>query len=429
MSEWVNQVEQHPIHDALRSADAALESLLAQQADRDPDTTERLARIQQVLSDVAARIASIDAGLISLQALNDVAQPVQRILDSISAYQSSGQSEQVAAAHNQLENVLVHLNSIPVPRTTDDVDGIREAATSLRRSLGQNVRQLEARSAEAQDALTSLDEQLRAVEARMAASQERLDARVAEAEQRLAAAETQRVAVFDAAQGERERRADELIAARSAEWDASIQQQRAEHAELMNGARAEAEALRKDIGQQTTKLVEDIEAQKAEAQNIIGIITETGLIGGFQKEANAAQKAGTTWRITAAVALAGLIVFAVYVFATRAGQKTSTTWADVGWRVFVASAVGLFAAYAARQADKHDRTRRRSRRMELELASISPYLHSLPEAQQIEIKMDLARRLFGQEEPADSKSDTTTGTQADLAKLIIENASSLIPKH
>jgi hypothetical protein len=427
VGEWANQVEQHPIHDALRSAGAALESILAHQAERDSDTTERLARIQQVISDVIARIDSTDAGLIPLQALNNLHPPVQRITDNLANYQSGGQPDQVAAAHNQLENILVHLNLIPAPRTTADVEGIREAATSLRRSLGQNVRQLESRSAEAQSMLASLDQQLRTVEARMAESQQRLDARIGEAEQRLTAAETQRTDAFDSAQSQRERRADELLWAKSAAADAALKAQRAEFDAIVGATVTELDSLRADLATQTDTLIEEMEAQKAQAQKMVGIITETGLIGGFQKEADAAQSAGTIWRVTAAAALGALVVFAVYVFISHNGQAGSTTWADVGWRIFVASAVGLFAAYAARQADKHDRTRKRSRRMELELASISPYLDSLPQDQQVEMKMDLARRLFGQDDAADT-TDATTGTQVDLAKMIIENATSFMSK-
>jgi len=66
--------------------------------------------------------------------------------------------------------------------------------------------------------------------------------------------------------------------------------------------------------------------------------------------------------------------------------------------------------------------------MELELASISPYLDSLPQEQQVEMKMDLARRLFGQDDSTDVPADSTTGTQVDLAKLIIENATSFFSK-
>jgi hypothetical protein len=428
LSEWANQVDQHPIHDALRSATAALESILALEAERDPDTTERLARVQQVITDVVARIDSTDAGLIPLQALNNIQQPVQRIAENLANYQSSGQPDQVAAAHNQLENILVHLNLIPAPRTTADVEGIREAATSLRRSLGQNVRQLESRSAGVSSSLGALEQQLRTVEARMAESQERLDARIAEAETRLAAAEAQRSSAFEAAQTERDRKADELHSTRSAEWETALKTQRDEFGELTATAEAEMAELRAEVVSRTDVLLNEMESQKAQAQKMVGIITETGLIGGFQKEADAAQSAGTVWRVTAAVALGALVVFAVYVFITHNGQAASTSWADVGWRIFVASAVGLFAAYAARQADKHDRTRKRSRRMELELASISPYLDSLPQEQQVEMKMDLARRLFGQDDSPDAAADATSGTQADLAKLIIENATSFFSR-
>lgn len=427
MSEWTNQIEQHQLNDLLRSAAAAVETSLAQEVERDPDTTERLARIAQVIAEVTSRLAAIDTNLVPLQALNNLTQPVQRINDSLASYQASSDSSHVATAHNQVENVLVHLNAIPVPCSATDIDGIREATTGLRRSVGQNIRYLDAQTASAREVLERLEQQLVAVEAKLAESQERLDARVEETDRRLIAAEAQRSSTFETAQAERERRAQELHDLTSTEWTSLLEKQSSEFAALLDQGRAEMEQAKADAQVAGQQVLETMEELKAEAQNLVGIITDTGMIGGYQKEANTAQRAGTIWRVIAALSLAGLVVFAVYVFATHVDRASQTSWADVGWRVFVASAVGLFAAYAARQADKHDRTRRRSRRMELELASISPYLYALPEEQQIEMKMDLARRLFGQVEIHDSKDDTlTTGTQADVIKMLVENLQTFI---
>lgn len=427
MSEWTNQIEQHPLNDLLRSAVAASETALAQEVDRDPATTERLSRVGQVLSEVRSRFSAVDSALVPLQALNNLNPPVQRINDSLAAYQSSGDPAQVAAAHNELENVLVHLNLIPVPCSVADVEGIREATTGLRRSVGQNIRHLEAQTNASSETLERLGQQMLSVESRLAESQERLNARIEEAEQRLQSAEAQRASAFDTAETERDRVANELHQAKAAEWASALADQRAEFEGLVQQVRADMDGVKAESEAAAKEILDTMGALKAEAQNLVGIITDTGMIGGYQKEANTAQRAGTVWRIIAAISLGGLVVFAVYVFITHVDRAGETTWADVGWRVFVASAVGLFAAYAARQADKHDRTRRRSRRMELELASISPYLYALPEEQQIEMKMDLARRLFGQVEGHDSKDETpTTGTQADVIKMLVESVQSLI---
>jgi hypothetical protein len=155
------------------------------------------------------------------------------------------------------------------------------------------------------------------------------------------------------------------------------------------------------------------------------------MIGGYQREANSARWAGTFWRIMALLALLGLIGFAITIFILGVTNEDPTvlSWPIVGWRVFVATAFGLLAAYSARQADKHDQTRRRYRKMELELASISPYLHDVPEEKMIEIKMELAKKMFGQVDQIPAKSDKqTTGTLTDVIEMAMDTIKTISSK-
>lgn len=60
--------------------------------------------------------------------------------------------------------------------------------------------------------------------------------------------------------------------------------------------------------------------------------------------------------------------------------------------------------------------------MELELASINPYLALLPEQEQNAVKIELAKRFFGQNEPtATGKGDKeVTGSALDLLRMALE---------
>ena len=93
-----------------------------------------------------------------------------------------------------------------------------------------------------------------------------------------------------------------------------------------------------------------------------------------------------------------------------------------GARAFVAIAFGIGAAWAAREAEKHQQAERHNRKMELELASISPYLALLPDDTQFAVKTDLAKRLFGQMGPnSESKNDPqVTGSALDLVRMALE---------
>jgi len=60
--------------------------------------------------------------------------------------------------------------------------------------------------------------------------------------------------------------------------------------------------------------------------------------------------------------------------------------------------------------------------MELELASISPYLALLPDDTQFAVKTELAKRCFGQSDPIpETKNDKqVTGSALDLVRMALE---------
>jgi len=116
------------------------------------------------------------------------------------------------------------------------------------------------------------------------------------------------------------------------------------------------------------------------------------------------------------VGLAGVAIWAFWV-----ATHTQFNWGLFSSRIFVALPFGIIAAYAARQADKHHDLERRNRRVELELASIDPYILPLPEEVRHEVKRQLAERLFGQSEPIQSgKASDSSGTATDVAKIVLD---------
>ena len=92
------------------------------------------------------------------------------------------------------------------------------------------------------------------------------------------------------------------------------------------------------------------------------------------------------------------------VFAVAAIFGGVTIWdvtkGHVGWeggliRLVFASLIASIALYTSRESARHRTTADRSRRTELELASLGPFLASLPKDKQDEIREKLTDRYFG----------------------------------
>ena len=105
--------------------------------------------------------------------------------------------------------------------------------------------------------------------------------------------------------------------------------------------------------------------------------------------------------------------------------QTEFNFGKFGARTFVAFAFGILAAYSARQAEKNSEVERVNRQLELELASIDPYLSKLPEEKQIEVKRVLAEKWFGNMKTYDKVENKLTekysGNMLNLLKLVLDN--------
>lgn len=146
--------------------------------------------------------------------------------------------------------------------------------------------------------------------------------------------------------------------------------------------------------EQIKMLMDELEKYRKYAQKLVGIIANTGMVSGYQRIANQERRAAIIWNILAIIGMIGLITFAIYSFTYI--SHDSFNWTILVGRIFVAGSFGAFAAYAARQANIHQQLERYNRKMELELASIDPYLASLPQEVRDYIKGTLAERLFAQ---------------------------------
>ncbi|WP_426747250.1 hypothetical protein VZQ01_06790 [Myxococcus faecalis] len=159
-----------------------------------------------------------------------------------------------------------------------------------------------------------------------------------------------------------------------------------------------------------------IEEKHEEAKKLVGIIGSAGFASGYQKTANQAQRAKWLWQGFAVLSMLGVVSIAVknYVFS----EGGDFSWELLAGRAFASATLGVLAAYAARQGDKAQELERRNRRLELELASIGPFLASLSQEKQEEIRVVLAKRTFGRDEQTHLSAKSQA--PANLAELIEE---------
>ncbi len=158
-----------------------------------------------------------------------------------------------------------------------------------------------------------------------------------------------------------------------------------------------------NIETDTTKTVEHINTKLDEAKKLVNVIGNVGVTGNYQNIANQHKTSANFWRILAILfmsVLSGLLIFAIWDV-----SSANYDWIKSLIRVIAAAALSYPATYAARESSKHRKLETVNRKLELELASLTPFIEMLPEDEKRKIKAKLADRYFGNHFDLDEERD------------------------
>ncbi len=237
-----------------------------------------------------------------------------------------------------------------------------------------------------------------------------------------------RVKEFAVAQGERA----QTFVALATQYTQELATHAAELQRLRDGAKTATNdalaSLRLQYENGATKILETIQTRKDEVEKLVGVIGNLGVTSGYQKVANRAQKAVYFWQFMTVTALAGL-VFVAYLIAFRPVSGDALFYQGLSTRIFLSITVGVFAAYAARQAANNMETERKSRKLALELEALGPFIAPLPPEMQNKFRADVGDRSFGiADDDAKIAGERDPVTAADLLPMVKDTLAELVKK-
>ncbi|MCP4614571.1 MAG: hypothetical protein GY845_38310 [Planctomycetes bacterium] len=418
MPNWVERFEEHAIHNSISDMDEVLESVhpIAQ---NDTSALEDFLRLQQVHVLVKKALTNVDPVLVPIHPLDHLQQAYQTQINQLNNYESNQNVAHITKAVNQADGILLQLYQLYTITTPEDIQGIREYITSFRKSAQGNLVALNKETNELRESQTALTSNIEKMISDLNSQKDRIDSLVDQFQQTFDNDELQRRNQTESMRTEQAN----LFEQASDERQKSFQNQLDEQAQILTRFQQNQDQTCADFydvqQQKASAFIDTLENLKADAEKLVNVISNTGMIGGYQRIANDEHRSALFWRVFTVGSMLGLIGFAIMAFfATEDGD---TDWGTVITRIFVAATFGILAAFCARQASQHWEAERKNRKMELELASIDPYLIKLPEEIRHSIKQDLAVRLFGQKESTGKKkNDETTGTSLDLVRLALE---------
>lgn len=381
MSSLEDKINEHPSLSKAGDLVSFLDDL--ESLDLNTDTRESLHRIRRVAQHFLDHVASVDPELCSFQALKGIDQQLSKIRQELNQFKSNKSANHLINANTAADSVLATMRALWVPVLDLDLDQVREAIGSFRKSVGQNARYAEQDLTTIRQEIEELREDVSSLKASIKEEKARADSVVSELQSQFSKAEESRRSEFSSFLKEEEEKMDE--ARNSFEENSKANLEKSEK---------RVEKLSSQLNERSESTVNKIESLKDKAERLVHVIANTGMVGGYQRVANEERNAGRFWDAVSLCSLVGMVVFAIFAF------KGTLDEFEIGAflaRFGVVLTFGALAGYGARQADKHHKVERRNRRVELELASIDPFLAELPEAERNQVKAAVADRLFARE--------------------------------
>lgn len=152
-------------------------------------------------------------------------------------------------------------------------------------------------------------------------------------------------------------------------------------------------SLVKKINDDASATMSSLDKKLEEAKSIVNIVGNMGVTGNYQNIANQNKKSANFWRVIAVVfmvIMTGLIVWSIIDLSSHEFNLYKSIV-----RIIAAAVLTYPAIYAARESSKHRNLETKNRNLELELASIGPFIELLPEANRQKIKEELVKKYFG----------------------------------
>jgi hypothetical protein len=449
MSQFSERIKADPVWQILQSFGSAIDAA-SKREDINAESIDNLERLKVVLTFCGKRLASADPYLMEpppLAKINGAWTAAQAEIDKFAA---DGNVSHLATANTQADTVLRILSTVVAPVNLDDLGAIRESATAYRNTLNEYLEEttktnslLKNSSAEVLSRLTELGTEI-------FVEKQKISNALSDLQSQFAIGQTNRNAEFATAQAERQAsnaaslsQVEKSFAEAQAERQAKYSQSLAEHQAQFTAAQEErvksdneaqtdrqakfsslmidyAQKLSEQKTQFTTQMetsnrlaqealaelkagyeksaqsiLDEINMHRLQVEKLVGVIGNLGVTSGYQITANHARVALYIWQGLTVIALGGFVWVAQMIAFAPSTASGDQFMQGLATRVFLSIAIGVFAAYAASQAEKASVVERKNRKLALELEAVGPYIAPLPEDMQNKFRADLGERSFG----------------------------------
>lgn len=418
-------------------------------------------RVRHHLAFIRKRLRAADPILAPEEQLNALLSYLNRVQLELENFRSTQSVSHLSEAISHAGRAVGQVLWIPTVADEADVQAVQEAVVSFRRSWGQHLRHLEEQigatnseiqtlrsqvtslAEEAHQIKPRIDETIRRFEAQFSQGESdrrretqsflsETQARISEVEHRFHRLHSEIEQRLQSVLSESEGRMLRMMTDLEQRFQNAQDSRNTKFEQQISELRSRSENLLKEVQDERTQRIATLDAEfdayrtelanrMTEVENIVGAIAQTGMVGGYQRVANYEKRAMWAWQV---ITVLSMLAFVYLMLKTIPSGETAIFSLPVFLgRTMAALGFAALAAYAGREGAKHGEKERVLRQLELEIASVGPFLATIPKEDQDAIKKTIADRVFGrgvQPLVVDDPNATTSGLVEVIRYVLTE---------
>ncbi|MES0863205.1 hypothetical protein ABLN87_12690 [Ruegeria sp. SCPT10] len=387
--------------------------------DTDAEFEDERRRLKKVLSSIQEIVSGLDAEFYPKAWLDQINQHLRngQFFQQLQNYSSSPQTAQLQTANNHLTQYapqVFHLAAMSrIPESEKVIKSAEEAYRSFSESMDDFTKKAEEKLEESAGEHMKLEGKAQELEKKLGDLAAVADAKLSEWQSEFTEKQTTRAEEHSEAQINREAKFEDLLS----EWRKAIESQ---HTVIGKAQTDKLVALLDRFTKQGEAALKDVNEKHQSVLEIHKLVGRDSVAGGYQKSAGEEKKEADLWRWISMGSLAAAIIWLGFKYWMGFEQidNGALNWASIITASSLTAILLVAAGYASRQSKLHRDNEKQMRSFALETKALDPFIANLGEKEQREIKAELIRRMFGQQNshnslPAGRIDDETLQTVAE----------------
>lgn len=321
--------------------------------------------------------------------LTNLASEIEAGTVQVNTYFGNENIGHITNAINNYNSAINRVRSFPMPLSKGDFD-FSKVISGFQKNVEEAYKSIDTKNKELQESLKTTQQDLDNKNAQIVALQQQLANKEVEIQNVLTNYNTE----FEIIKTNN----NTTFETEKKKFNDNIDTDRKAFKELIDtdkeAYKKEYEKQKADLEKQTAETIKSLQTKLEEAKNIVNIVGNVGVTGNYQKIAEQHKSSANFFRWVALgfmVVMSGLLIYSIIEL-----SSTDFNLYKSLVRILAASVLTYPAIYASRESTKHRNLETQNRNLELELASIGPFIELLPEAKKEIIKEELVKKYFGQ---------------------------------